>query len=194
VNLLWIAGGPHVDKSARRGVAATIGRRPRSVVPVIELRGMRSSDVDLIDRWDTDPDVAAFGGGSGWYDWPAELRRQVAWRELLIAEQDGRPVGFVQLIDAAEEEFHYWGDIEAGTWAIDIWIGDPSDRGRGIGSEVMRQALDRCFERHGAHSVVIDPIATNERAIRFYQRLGFEFVEQRRFGDDLCAVHRIAAP
>jgi aminoglycoside 6'-N-acetyltransferase len=38
--------------------------------------------------------------------------------------------------------------------------------------------------------VLIDPLATNERAIRFYQRLGFEFVEARDFDADHCLVHR----
>jgi aminoglycoside 6'-N-acetyltransferase len=159
---------------------------------VIELRPMRLDDVELLDRWDEDPDVAASGGEDDGYDWPLELSRgELPWRELLIAEEDGRPVGFVQLIDAAEEESHYWGDdVPAGAWAIDIWIGSPEDRGRGIGAEMMRQALTRCFDEHGASEVLIDPLATNERAIRFYQRLGFEFVEARDFDADHCLVHR----
>ena len=155
---------------------------------------MRVDDVALIERWDADPDVAAFGGGIDWYDWPVELARDVAWRELLIAEETGRPVGFVQLIDAAMEEEHYWGDVEPGTWAIDIWLGSPADRGRGVGTSVMTIALDRCFDDHGARVVLIDPLITNERAIRFYRRLGFVPVGERWFGDDHCHVHRLDRP
>jgi aminoglycoside 6'-N-acetyltransferase len=67
---------------------------------------MRADDVEHLERWDEDPDVAASGGGD---DWPFELSRgEFAWRESLIAEENGRPVGFVQLIDAREEESHYW--------------------------------------------------------------------------------------
>ncbi len=40
--------------------------------------------------------------------------------------------------------------------------------------------------------ILIDPMATNDRARRFYERLGFRFVENRRFGDDDCAVYRLA--
>jgi aminoglycoside 6'-N-acetyltransferase len=163
---------------------------------VIELRPMRVDDVEHLERWDEDPDVAASGGGDDWYDWPLELSRgEFDWREFLIAEEDGRPVGFVQLIDAREEESHYWGDdVPAGAWAIDIWIGSPADRGRGLGGEMMRLALARCFDDHGAAEVLIDPLVSNEGALRFYERLGFEFVEERDFGDDHCRVYRFPRP
>lgn len=154
---------------------------------------MTIDDVALLTRWDDDPDVAAAIGGRGadWCDWPAELIRDVRWRELLIVENDGRPIGFVQLIDAHEEESHYWGDIESGTWALDIWIGSPHDRGRGLGAEAMKLALGRVFGRHGAHTVVIDPVVDNHRAIAFYEHLGFERVGVRKFGDDECLVMRL---
>ena len=154
---------------------------------------MTIDDVALLVRWDDDPEVAAAIGGSGadWYDWPAELIRDVPWRELLIAEEDGRPIGFVQLIDASEEESHYWGDIEPRTWALDIWIGSPDDRGRGLGTQAMKLALQRVFDEHGAETAVIDPAVDNRRAIGFYEQLGFERVGRRKFGDDHCLVMRL---
>lgn len=156
------------------------------------MRSMAIDDVALLVRWDHDPDVAAAIGGRGaeWYDWPAELVRDVPWRELLIVEERGRPIGFLQLTDAREEESHYWGDIEPGTWALDIWIGSPDDRGRGLGTEAMKLALRRVFDQHDAEMVVIDPVVGNHRAIGFYERLGFERVGPRKFGDDDCLVMR----
>ena len=153
---------------------------------------MAIEDVAWLVRWDDDPDVTEAIGGRGalWYDWPAELIRDVPWRELLIVEEDGRPIGFLQLTDASEEESHYWGDIEPGTWALDIWIGSPADRGRGLGAEAMKVALGRVFDQHGAEMVVIDPAVDNRRAISFYERLGFERVGVREFGDDECLVMR----
>lgn len=151
---------------------------------------MRVVDVSLIVEWDDDPGVAAALGGraADWYDWPTELARDVPWRELLIAEEAGRPIGFVQLTDAVEEEAHYWGDADPGTWAIDIWIGSPSDRGRGLGTQVMAGAVARIFDQHGASSVVIDPLVTNQRAIAFYARQGFTPVGERDFDGDRCLV------
>lgn len=164
---------------------------------MVELRQMRIDDVELLAAWDHDADVAAALGGPGakWYDWPTELAREVAWRELLIAEENGRPVGFVQLTDAREEESHYWGDDVSGdVWAIDIWLGSPTDRGRGLGSQLMRLACERCFDRHGAKSVLVDPKTTNQRAITFYRKLGFRPVSERYLDGEDSFVMRLDHP
>ena len=56
---------------------------------------------------------------------------------------------------------------------------------------MMRQALARCFAPVDVEAVLIDPLASNVDAIRFYRRMGFEFVEARDLGDDHCHVHRL---
>lgn len=58
---------------------------------------MRVTDAELIERRDCDQAVRAARGGPAmdWWDWEAELGRDLVWRELLIAENDGRPIGFV---------------------------------------------------------------------------------------------------
>ena len=160
---------------------------------MVELRPMRADDVALIETWDADPAVRAAldGPAMDWWDWEAELERDVPWRELLIAEDDGRPIGFVQLTDAHDEETHYWGDVEPGTWALDIWLGSGADRGRGLDRRMMDDATERCFERHGATTILIDPLATNTQAIGFYERYGFSAVGERHFDDSLCLVMRL---
>lgn len=162
----------------------------------VTLRRMCLDDVELLRRWDADPDVAAAIGGAGadWYDWSVELDRELDWRELLVVEHERRPIGFVQLLDAARDESGYWGDVEPGTWSLDIWIGSAADRGQGLGAAAMRCALVRLFEQHGADVVVIDPRVENRRAIAFYRRLGFETVGERVFDDDHCLVMRLARP
>lgn len=109
----------------------------------------------------------------------------------MLAELDGRAIGFVQIIDPALEDSHYWGDVEKDLRAIDIWIGEETLLGRGYGSEMMRQALERCFDDPAVRAVVVDPLAINERAHAFYRRFGFEFTEARRFDDDDCYVFRL---
>lgn len=124
--------------------------------------------------------------------WEEELARNPDWREQLIAEQNGVPIGFVQIIDPALEDSHYWGDCSARMRAIDIWIGAATYLGRGLGTEMMRTAIDRCFADPTVDGIIIDPMADNDRARRFYERLGFRFVENRRFGDDDCAVYHLS--
>jgi len=57
--------------------------------------------------------------------------------------------------------------------------------------EMMQLVLARCFADPLVTAVLIDPLANNTRAHRFYERLGFQFVESRRFGDDECFVYRL---
>jgi len=157
----------------------------------MRLRAARPSDLDLLRSWDAKPHVIAAIGDDGPFDWESELPRQPEWRELLIAEAEGRPIGVLQIIDPAEEETHYWGEVEPHLRAIDIWIGEEADLGRGYGTRMMQLALDRCFAQASVSAVLIDPLASNERAHRFYERLGFERIERRRFGPDDCYVYRL---
>jgi len=158
----------------------------------VTLRRATLDDLPTLHAWDADSDVVASGAARGQEGWEDDLGRDVPWAEELIAESDSEAVGFMQLIDAAAEESHYWGDdVEPGAWALDIWIGRPEHRGRGIGREMMRLALDRCLEVHGASAVLLDPRRDNTRAHRFYERLGFRFVEQREFDGDECDVYRL---
>ncbi len=166
---------------------------------MITLRHATLDDVPTLIRWDLEPHVIsattddpdaenAFEG----IDWAEEIAAASDVSRYWIAECDGRPIGAMQICDPAREPTHYWGEIEDGLRAIDIWIGDPDAIGRGHGTEMMRQALALCFADPSVAAVVIDPLASNERAHRFYQRLGFRPVERRLFNDeDDCLVHRL---
>ena len=152
----------------------------------------------MLDRWDREPDVIsatsddpdaekAFEGAY----WPDELAMQSAVYRYYIAELEGRPIGAMSIIDPYLEPTHYWGEIESNLRAVDIWIGDAADRGHGYGEQMMQLAFRLCFEDPKVTAILIDPLNSNTRAHRFYQRLGFEPVGRRTFGDDDCLVHRL---
>ncbi len=157
----------------------------------IRLRRATLDDLPTLLHWDTQPHVIAASGDDDSFPWEAELPRDVDWRELLIGEADGRPVGFIQIIDAAREETHYWGDAEPNLRAIDIWLGELDDLGKGYGTQMMKLAIARCFADPAVTAILIDPLASNIRAHRFYERLGFKPVERRTFGTDDCVVYRL---
>ncbi len=158
---------------------------------MITLRTATLDDLELIRRWDDEPHVIDSDPSTGDWDWARELQFFPPWREQLIAEHDGRPIGVVQIIDPLLEETHYWGECEPNLRAIDIWIGDEEELGKGYGTFMMDLALQRCFAPPEVTAVLIDPLARNLRARKFYERMGFRFVEDRRFNDDDCAVYRI---
>ena len=157
---------------------------------MIILRPATPDDLERLLYWDKQPHVIAADPDDDW-NWEEELQRSPDWREQLIAELDGRPIGCIQIIDPAREESHYWGDIAENLQAIDIWIGEASDLGKGYGTQMMQLALARCFADPAVTAVLIDPLASNSRAHRFYERLGFQFIERRYFGSDDCFVYRL---
>lgn len=157
---------------------------------MIDLRPATCADLDLLRHWDEQPHVVESDPNDDWH-WEVELNRTPDWREQLIAEIDASAIGFIQIIDPAREDSHYWGDVPANLRAIDIWIGEETDLGKGYGTKMMQLALTRCFADSAVTAVLIDPLANNTRAHRFYERCGFQFVELRRFGDDDCFVYRL---
>ena len=167
--------------------------------PVIILRRATREDAVLLAAWDRQPHViacttddpeaeTAFAGA----DWLEEIETSSEVSFYLIAEADGRPIGAMQVIDPHLEPTHYWGEIEPGLRALDIWIGEPEALNRGFGTAMMTQALAACFADPEVDGVVIDPLNSNADAHRFYQRLGFKPEGRRLFnGEDDCLVHRL---
>jgi len=157
----------------------------------MRLRRATLADLPTLLHWDRQPHVIAATGDDDSFPWEIELPRDVEWRELRIGEVDGRSVGVIQIIDAAREETHYWGDAEPNLRAIDIWLGEASDLGKGYGTQMMKLAIARCFADPKVTAILIDPLASNTRAHRFYERLGFRPLERRTFGTDDCLVYRL---
>lgn len=157
---------------------------------IVSLRDATLDDAPLLRHWDQQPHVLESDPNDDW-EWETELRHNPSWREQLVAEVDGVAIGFVQIIDPAEEDSHYWGDVADDLRAIDIWIGEADYLGRGFGTTMMQQAIERCFAAANVSAIIIDPLASNIRAHRFYQRLGFKPVGRRMFGDDDTLVHRL---
>lgn len=156
----------------------------------LRLRPADIGDLALLRHWDTQAHVLASDPNDDW-EWEVQLTRDPPWREQRVAEVGGRPIGFLQIIDPALDDEHYWGEVGPGLRAIDIWIGEAEYLGRGYGTRIMRWAIGRCFADPGVRAILIDPLASNVDAIRFYRRLGFRFVERRAFGADVCDVHEL---
>ena len=74
----------------------------------------------------------------------------------------------------------------------------PPALNRGFGTEMMRQAADRCFADPAVTAIVIDPLNSNVAAHRFYRRHGFESVATLasllRDGDDELLMRKRLAP
>ncbi|MBE7170179.1 MAG: GNAT family N-acetyltransferase [Williamsia sp.] len=160
----------------------------------ITLRPAVVRDVEILEYWDRQPHVLQarnLEAPDTEWNWEAEINRHPAWRQLLIGEVDSRPVAFIQIIDPREEDTRYWGNAAAHQRAVDIWIGEKRDLGKGYGTVLMQLVLGLCFEDKTVQSVLLDPLEENTRSHRFYERLGFQFRGSRMFGEDKCFVYQL---
>lgn len=154
----------------------------------LTLRIANINDLATLNAWDQKEHVIESDPNDDW-NWETELLRTPSWRQMYIAEVDGKSIGFLQIIDAYEEETHYWAPVEMGMMAIDIWIGEEAELGKGFGTQMMNLAIEKCFENSSIKGILIDPLKSNTKAHRFYERLGFQVVEERTFGEDECLVY-----
>ena len=155
------------------------------------LRRATLADAPMLEEWRKRPHVQAGFGEEEPPDWEEELSINEDWHDPVIAELDGCPVGYMEIIDPAREATHYWGDVDENLRAIDIFVADESDLGKGYGAEMMRLALQRCFAAPEVTAIIIDPLLSNTNAIRFYERLGFQHDGVRDFHGNQCAVMRL---
>lgn len=88
-------------------------------------------------------------------------------QRLILAEQDGAPVGTLQLsfLPGLSYRGGWIGQIEA------VRIASPL-RGRGLGTRLIDWALARCRER-GCHHVQLISSTRRPEAHRFYEQRGF---------------------
>lgn len=161
---------------------------------IITLRPAIRADIPTLKAWDQEPHVQfsdpQIAKGSGW-DWEEEIESGWEGYWHFIAEVDGEPIGFVQIIDPHVEHSQYWAPMDPGYRAIDIWIGPARWLGKGCGTQMMAQALRFCFASPEVHTILIDPIEANTDAHRFYQRCGFKPIGLRSFEGDVCLVHEL---
>ena len=158
--------------------------------PQISLRTATLADVPVLQSWESLPHVIDSSPNET-IDWKFELEHAGSWVQHLIADLDDVPIGIIQIIDPYEEPSHYWGEVEQNLRAIDIWIGPAEYLGKGHGTVMMRQAIELCFANPEVTAILIDPLATNTRAIKFYRTLGFGEVGLRWFDEDHCLVMRL---
>lgn len=164
--------------------------------PDVTLRPAMVGDAKLLAVWDRDPQVAASEQDDlSTYvaysedDWNALLRTGEPGNTFLIAEADSVPVGVIQIVEPAKEVDSDWGDgFPARMRGLHIWIGAKDHRGRGLGTQMMVEALAGVFADPAVNGVLIDPLASNTGAHAFNRRLGFTDVEYRIQRESHCLI------
>ena len=134
------------------------------------LRPLASGDLRRCVKWFSDPQIIRFLGRNT----PVTFAEEEKWfrdyerrtdEQIFAIEVDGRHIGNLGLhrIDRT----HRKADIG-------IVIGEREYWSMGIGTEALRVALRYGFDALGLNKISLDVLEYNARAIRTYERVGFQ--------------------
>lgn len=63
---------------------------------------------------------------------------------------------------------------------VGLFIGNPAERGKGYGTEILQLILDFGFNIINLHNIMLVVSAYNEAGVRCYQKAGFKEIGRRR--------------
>ena len=152
------------SKKGRTAKESLIGER-------VYLRPFSKTDLSYVQKWYKDPEIRKMTGEV------ASISRAEAekfYRRLrtdkdriwyaIVLKEGNRVIGESGLL----RMFKPWRCTD-----MTIIIGEKDAWGKGYGTEAGRLILDHAFKRLGFHRVSNGVVALNERALRFWEGLGF---------------------
>jgi len=158
-------------------------------------RPLISPDLSLLHRWLQEPGVVRWWEGED-VSWLAVVADYAPDRpnpdrtEHWIAEIDDDPVGWIccwPVLDGLEESAPWFrfGVSEAAA-GIDYLVADPTRRGKGVGSAMIRAfTYNVVFGRHCDWvQVAASPYAANVASCRALENAGFQFAGSIVYPDD----------
>ena len=130
------------------------------------------ADSPTLFKWINDPQLVRFNSlfsPVSWEQhsaWFAALNQTAAKRLLVIRDREGGPpIGTIQLIDI--HPVHRSAELT-------VRIGSDDHRGVGLGSTALDLACRYGFESLSLNRIWLRVFATNGRAIRAYEKVGFQ--------------------
>jgi RimJ/RimL family protein N-acetyltransferase len=147
----------------------------------IHFRRIAETDLPMATEWLHRPHVAA------WWDDQTSLE-QVRAKYLprltenysvvpYLAYRSGRPIGYIQSYVPALEGDGWWPDVfDPGVRGIDQFLADEANLSQGLGSAMVTAFVRTLFEDPAVTRIQTDPSPRNPRAIRSYEKAGFQRV------------------
>ena len=145
-----------------------------------QIRGMTKDDLAMVLEWRNHPEVRRYM----FTQHEISLSEHTQWfkqavtditRRLLIVQEHGSPIGYVQFINVEPGGVADWGFYSR------------PDMQKGIGQKLGKTALEHAFGDLNLHKVCGQSIGSNQASIRFHERLGFkreaELRDQKRIGE-----------
>lgn len=140
------------------------------VVGTVSLSSIRAEDSETLFRWINAPEVVRFNAPyrpvhwANHEDWIRSIGKATN-KAVFAIRISGRLVGVVQLIDI--DAIHRSAELT-------IRIGEEVDRGKGVGTEALKLAIDHAWRDLNLHRVWLRVFENNARAIQSYKKAGFK--------------------
>ena len=151
----------------------------------VTFRRLAEADLPTMHRWLNEPGVVRWWEGDD-VSWPAVVHDygppSADATEHWIASVDGADIGWIQCYpcaDELEEAEPWWAlGVDRTAAGIDYLVGEPGDRGRGVGSAMIDAFVsDVVFGRHPDWSqAAAAPYEANTASWRALERAGFHYV------------------
>lgn len=92
-----------------------------------------------------------------------------------IIEHESQPIGYIQYYEAAKVGEGWWPDEKPNAYGVDLMIGEEKYLNKGLGPIIIKEFIEFLKSRHtNVESIIIDPEPTNTRAIRAFEKAGFQ--------------------
>lgn len=150
-------------------------------------------DLPLISRWMNDPAVAAFWELAG----PDDVTKEHLRDQL---DGDGRSVPCLGVLDGTPMSYWevYRADLDAlarhyparpHDTGLHLLIGGVADRGRGLGTSLLRAVADLVLDRRAACArVIAEPDLRNTPSVSAFLSAGFRFAAEVDLPDKRAAL------
>ncbi|WP_026591113.1 GNAT family N-acetyltransferase [Bacillus sp. UNC437CL72CviS29] len=150
----------------------------------VSIRYVIEEDVNTISKWLTNPEVLQYYEGRDNPQSPEKVRMHFIQNpksdeKRCLVEYAGEQIGYVQMYPIESEWNKLYGYREnQDIWGMDQFIGEPIYWNRGIGTELVQATITYIINELGAEAIAMDPRVSNERAIRCYEKCGFQKVKR----------------
>jgi aminoglycoside 6'-N-acetyltransferase len=177
--------GIHRDTGAR---STPLPYRRAVAEEELTWRPLAAADLPMLAGWLAEPGVARW-----WHhetslaaveaDFGPSVRGEEPGEDLVVLADD-RPIGLLQRARIADhpddlEELSALVTVPPGAVEIDYLIAHPDDRGRGLGTRLVRQAVARTWTDHpDASAVLVAVVAANVASWRALEKAGLRRIAE----------------
>ncbi|MCK4674243.1 GNAT family N-acetyltransferase [candidate division WOR-3 bacterium] len=150
------------------------------------LRPVEINDAPLIQKWHNDPELRKLGSGSGLPVTKEKEEKDIksAYSSkdeaylMVIKKKNNKAIGFIRINCLLSTSKNVW---------LRMIIGDKKAWGKGYAQNALGCFLRWLFYELNIHRITLETYATNIRAIKFFEKMGFKkegVLREAHFNDE----------